>query len=323
MASGKKRSDPLAEYHRKRDFGRTPEPASEVGGVRITHPERIVYPEAGLSKRGLAEYYAAVADLILPHLAGRPLSLVRCPQGLAGDCFFQKHIEASFPASVRRVEVTEKDGEAKAYAVVESREGLLALVQMGVLEIHTWGSRRDRLERPDVLVFDLDPDEGLPWSRVVEAARAVRGLLAELGLDSFVKTTGGKGLHVVVPIERRSEWEEVREFTRGVAETLVAADPERFVANMSKARRKGRVFVDYLRNARGATFIAPWSSRARPGATVAVPVAWDALARVRPGRFTVADVPRLLARRKADPWAGWGSVRQSVSRATRRAVGAG
>jgi bifunctional non-homologous end joining protein LigD len=293
----------------------------EVAGVRITHPERVLYPEPGVTKRDLAAYYAGVADRMLPHLAGRPLSLVRCPQGQPGDCFFQKHIDGSFPAAVRRIAVTEKGGARKTYAVADDRDALLSLVQMGVLELHTWGARADRLDRPDVLVFDLDPDEGLDWKHVVTGARAVRGLLAELGLTSFAKTTGGKGLHVVVPIERRTGWDEVREFTRGVAEAIVRAAPERFVATMSKAQRQGKVFIDYLRNARGATFIAPYSSRARPGATVAAPVSWDEIGRLRPGGYTVTNLARRLARREADPWADWGSTRQSLTRAMRRAVG--
>jgi bifunctional non-homologous end joining protein LigD len=296
--------------------------AVEIGGTRISNPDRVLYPEQGLTKRQLAEYYVAVADAMLPHLAGRPLTLVRCPQGQGAACFYQKHIEKGFPSSVRRVEVAEKDGDLATYAVVESLPALVALVQMGVLEIHVWGARRDRIEWPDLLVWDLDPDEGLPWERVVESALAVSTILDELDLASFVKTTGGKGLHVVVPIERRLGWDEARDFTRAVAERIVEAAPERFLATMSKAKRKGKVFIDYLRNGRGATFIAPYSARARAGATVAVPVSWEEVAGVDPAGFDVASVPGVVAARKVDPWAGMGGVRQGVTKAMRRRVGA-
>jgi bifunctional non-homologous end joining protein LigD len=305
-----------------RGGGRGGGEAVEIGGTRVSNPDRVLYPEQGLTKRQLAEYYVAVAGAMLPHLAGRPLTLVRCPQGQGEGCFYQKHVEKGFPSSVGRVEVAEKDGDLATYAVVESLPALVAMVQMGVLEIHVWGARRDRIERPDLLVWDLDPDEGLPWERVVEGALAVRTILDELGLVSFAKTTGGKGLHVVVPIERRLGWDEARDFTRAVSERIVEAAPDRFLATMSKAKRQGKVFIDYLRNGRGATFIAPYSARARPGATVAMPVSWDEVPEVEPGRFDVTSVPGWLAERGEDPWAAMADVRQVVTKAMRRRVGA-
>jgi len=293
----------------------------EVAGVRLTHPDRVVYPDQGATKRDLAVYYTSIAERILPHLAGRPLSLVRCPKGRAGECFYQKHVDEHFPDAVVRVEVAEKDGR-EVYGMVESVEGLVAMVQMGVLELHTWGARHDRIERPDRLVFDLDPEEGLGWERVVEAARDVRDRLSGLGLESFVKTTGGKGLHVVAPIERRTGWDDLKGFARGVAESMVRDAPGRYTDNMSKAKRQGKVFIDYLRNGRGATFIAAYSTRARPGATVSVPVRWDELARVRPDGYDVGNLLRRLASLKTDPWAGFDDLRQSVTAKMRRAVGA-
>jgi bifunctional non-homologous end joining protein LigD len=296
--------------------------AIEIAGTRISSPDRVLYPQQGVTKRRLAEYYATIADHILPHLAGRPLTLVRCPQGEAGGCFYHKHIDKSFPASVGRVMIEEREGKSGTYAVVDSLAALVAMVQMGVLELHVWGARRDRLERPDLLVFDLDPDEGLAWDRVVEAALAVRTLLDELGLESFVKTTGGKGLHVVVPIARRLDWDAAKGFTHAVADQLVQAAPRRFLATMSKAKRKGKVFIDYLRNGRGATFIVAYSARARAGATVSTPVSWQELETVAPGDFDVTTVPQRLATLGRDPWQGFDEVRQAVTLPMRRRVGA-
>jgi len=295
---------------------------TEVAGVRLTSPDRVVYPDQGVTKRDLALYYESVADRILPHLEGRPLSLVRCPKGREGQCFYQKHVDEHFPDAVVRTEVPERDGP-EIYGMVDSVAGLVAMVQMGVLELHTWGARRDRIERPDRLVFDLDPDEGLAWTRVAEAAVEVRDRLAALGLESFAKTTGGKGLHVVVPIERRIGWDDLKDFARGVAESMVRDAPGRYTDNMSKAKRKGKVFIDYLRNGRGATFIAAYSTRARRGATVSAPVRWDELGRVRPDGYDVRSLPRRLASQKADPWEGFDAIRQSVTAKMRKAVGRG
>jgi bifunctional non-homologous end joining protein LigD len=341
MAKGKtkkRRDDPLAEYHRKRDFGKEarssrraapkatrPRGAKtgkekdvvEIAGIRISHPDRVVYPEQGLTKAEVAAYYEAVAEHILPHLRDRPLSLVRCPEGRT-ECFYQKHVDRTFPAAVRRVDVAEKEGETHTYAMANDVGGLVALVQMGVLEIHPWGARRDRLDRPDLLTFDLDPDAGLPWGRVAEAAHVLRGLLDHLGLASFVKTSGGKGLHVVVPIERRSGWDEAKAFSRQVAETLAAAAPDRFLAQASKAKRKGKVFVDWLRNARGATSVAAYSTRARPGAPVSMPIAWEEVDGADPAGWTVETAPAAIAARGEDPWAAMAGLRQSITAAARR-----
>ena len=294
----------------------------EVEGVRLTSPDKVLYPEQGVTKRDLADYYRSVADWILPHLAGRPLSLVRCPEGADSECFYQKHLSGTFPAALGSVEIEEKDGDVRTYVTVDDLPGLLGLVQIGVLEIHVWGSRRDRIERPDRMVLDLDPGEGVPWVRVIEAAYDCRNLLAELGLESFVKTTGGKGLHVVVPLVRTAEFDDVKAFARAVADEAVRRKSDRYLANMSKAKRKGKIFIDYLRNGRGATFVAPYSTRARPGAPVSVPIGWDELSPdLRSDAFDVTNLPRRLAGLGADPWARIGAVRQQITKAMRRAVG--
>lgn len=282
--------------------------------AKLSHPERVLYPDIGLTKDGLARYYEQVADWILPHLEGRPLTLVRCPQGYQ-ECFYQKHINETVPKAIGRVEIDEGDG-VETYMVVDSLEGLLGVVQMGVLELHTWGARKDRPDRPDRLTFDLDPDPSVPWEQVVEAAQLVRTLLGELGLESFVKTTGGKGLHVVTPIQRTLSWDEGKDFSKAVAEHMVTMIPQRFTSNMAKRARKGKIFIDYLRNARGATAIAAYSTRAKPGAPVSVPLRWEELSQgVRSDHFTVATTPGRLNQLRRDPWAGYEQASRRVTEA--------
>ncbi|WP_437682649.1 DNA ligase D [Sorangium sp. So ce131] len=292
----------------------------EVAGARLTNPDKVLYPGQGITKLALAQYYAEVADRMLPHVADRLLTLVRCPEGQGKPCFFQRHEAEGLSEAIRRTIVEEDDGK-RTYLYVQNAEGLVSLVQMGALEMHIWGSRADRIEQPDRMVFDLDPAPDLPWERVAEAARTVRHLLETLGLRSFVKTTGGKGLHVVVPIQAQRGWDEVKPFTKAVADALVRYDPARYIATLSKAKRTGKVFIDYLRNGRGATAVAPYSTRARPGAAVATPIAWDELdAPLDPAAFTIETVPRRIAARD-DPWAELGSVRQSITSAMMKKVG--
>ncbi len=298
-----------------------PKTKPELAGVQLTHPNRIVYPEQGITKLGLATYYAAVSEWMLPHLSDRLLSLVRCPSGRHKTCFYQKHAPEGLPETVARREIAEKDGRA-TYLAVRDAAGLLALVQFGVLEFHVWGSRIDNPEKPDRLVFDLDPDPAVSWQRVIEAAQELRDLLAEIGLTSFVKTTGGKGLHVVVPLVRRQEWDEAKAFAKGVGELLVERRPAWYTTNPMKAARKGKIYVDYLRNARGATAIAPYSTRARAGAPVAVPLTWEELPHQQTSdHFRIENLPRRLAQLKTDPWAEMNDVRQSLTRALRQRVG--
>jgi bifunctional non-homologous end joining protein LigD len=292
-----------------------------VGGVRVTHPSQVVYPDAGLTKLDVIKYYVAVEERMLPLMRGRPLTVVRCPDGEGKPCFFQKHVERGMPEAVGRVAIREERGTTRDYPVVEDISGLVGLVQMRVLEVHQWGARTDDVEKPDVIVFDLDPDVGLKWSRVVEAAFAMRKKLESLGLESWVKTTGGKGLHVCVPIARRLDWAQIRAFTSGVAESLEREEPAAYTVNARKVRRKGRIFLDYARNGRGATFVCAYSTRARPGATVATPISWDELEKgVDPKDFTVTSVPARLTKKRKDPWKGMLDRLQQITAAAVRAV---
>jgi bifunctional non-homologous end joining protein LigD len=284
----------------------------EIAGVRLTSPDKILYPEQGITKRDLAEYYLAVADYILPHAGHRPITLVRCPTGRQKKCFYQRHAGSGVPPELGEVEISGFE-ESGGYLFIKDAKGLVALVQMGVLEMHPWGARVDRPERPDRVIFDLDPGEGLGFAEVVAAAGDVRGALAELGLASFVKTTGGKGLHVVVPVERRHQWPEVKTFAKTVAETLAAGASDRFLTRIAKAERRGRIFIDYLRNDPTSTAVAPYSTRARAGAPVAMPLAWDELLpELDPASFTISTVPGIVRERRTDPWAEIGTVRQRL-----------
>jgi len=284
----------------------------------LTHPDRVLFGERNVTKAELRDYFEAVAEHVLPLVSRRPLMLVRCPDGADGQCFHQKHVSRGMPAAIGRVAITESTG-GKTSLYVEDAAGLVGLVQMNVLEVHTWRARVDALERPDELVLDLDPDPSLPWSEVVRSARDVRELLTGLGLTSFVKTTGGKGLHVVAPLAPEAGWQVLRSFARGVVDVLVRDAPDRYLATAGLRERRGRIFVDWLRNGRGATAVAPYSPRARADAPVATPLAWDELEPGRRPSFDVRTVLRRLARLRRDPWEGYGRVRQSLSGAARGA----
>jgi len=289
-------------------------------GVRLSHPDRVLYPAEGLTKLDHARYYQAVAEQALPHLVHRPLTLVRCPGGQGKPCFYQKHLGKGAPEAIGHVDITD-DGETIAYPVIEDLAGLIGLVQMNVIELHPSGAGVDKLDTPDRITFDLDPDEGLAWARVTEAAIGIREALRAIGLESFAKTTGGKGLHVVVPLLPKLGWDTAKAFTKWVADQFVAQSPERFTANQAKRARQGRIYIDYLRNSRGATAIGAYSPRARPGATVSTPLFWDEVeSGVRPEGFTVATVPQRIAALAADPWAGIGELRQSIGAAVRRRI---
>jgi bifunctional non-homologous end joining protein LigD len=293
----------------------------EVAGVRLTHPDRVVYPEQGITKLGLATFYEEIADWILPHVVDRPLSLLRCPTGRGQTCFYQKHLDVSAPAALGRVTIQEKSTSG-VYSVVRDVAGLVALVQMGVLEIHPWGSRADDVERADRITIDLDPSGEVGWPTVAEGARRVRKLLRSVGLESFVKTSGGKGLHVVAPIQRRLEWPEVKAFCKAVAQRLAADSPNEFTTSPLKAARKNKTFVDYLRNERGATSVAAYSTRARQGAPVSTPVGWDELdADLRADYFNVENMPARLNKLRRDPWREMAGMRQSITAAARKAFG--
>jgi len=310
-----------AAISRPRATSRVADEDSRVAGVALSHPDRVLYPDQGVTKIELARYYEAVADRMLPHVADRPLTLVRCPEGAAGECFYQKHPSPGLPSSVGRVAIREK-GAVLDYMTVDSLAGLVALVQIGALEIHAWGSKKDRVEEPDRIVFDLDPDPTTPWPRVIDAAKDVKKELDRLELASFLKTTGGKGLHVVVPLERRREqdWDVVKTFSHAVVASIARRAPDRYTTNMAKARRTGKVFLDYLRNGRGATAVAPYSSRAKPGAPVALPIGWDELTtRLAPDAFRVRDVAKIVARRR-DPWRGIDDAARKITSSMIRAL---
>ena len=284
-----------------------------VAGVTITHPDRVLFPEQGVTKLSLARYYERVSPWLLPHLKGRPLTLVRCPEGYNKECFYQKHANDTVPDTIGRVKISEDKG-VSWYMTADSLPAVIGLVQMGVLELHTWGAKRDGLDRPDRIIIDLDPDPTVSWKAVIEAAQLVRTLLNELDLTCFVKTTGGKGLHVVLPLRRVHTWDEVKAFSKGLADHLVRLIPDRFIANMSKQKRKGKIYVDYLRNAKGATAIAPYSTRARPGAPVSVPLEWEELSvNMRSDHFTVANVMARLEGLKRDPWRDYFTVKQKLT----------
>ena len=289
---------------------------AEIAGITLTHPDRIFSWEGqGLTKLGLAEYYASVADYILPHVVDRPLALVRCPDGAGGQCFFQKHGFAGLTDAVEIVQAGGAEGPEEAI-VIRDFSGLINLVQASVLEIHPWGARIEDLERPDRLIFDLDPGPNVRWEAVIEGAREVRRRLEGKGLESFVKTSGGKGLHVVAPLTPSAGWKELKAFVHSIALAMEKEAPAKYVAVMTKKARGGKIFIDYLRNGRGATAVAPYSTRARPGAPVSVPVRWDELGpEMLPQRFNAANLGRRLARLKSDPWEDFFDIRQTVPRA--------
>jgi bifunctional non-homologous end joining protein LigD len=281
-------------------------------GVTLSHPEKVLYPEQGITKRALAEYYEAVAEWMLPHVVNRPISLMRCPAGRAKKCFFQRHAGSGVPPQLSEVDITDFE-ESGAYLYIKNISGLMALVQMGVLEMHPWGSRVDKPERPDRMIFDLDPGAGLSLADVVAAAKDLRAFLGQVGLVSFLKTTGGKGLHLVVPIARRYSWPEVKGFAKSIGELMTQAAPERYLTRISIAERKGKIFIDYLRNDPTSTAVGPYSTRAREGAPVATPLAWEELRpKLDPMVFGINSVPKRLAKLKTDPWADIGTLAQKL-----------
>ncbi len=291
-----------------------------VLGVAISHPDRLVFPDAGLTKLDMARYYEAVADRMVPYLERRPLTVIRCPGGVKEGCFYQKHVTPSVPRAVAKVRVRGAgDGKDITYPVVDTPEALIAMVQNGVVEFHVWGSQAGAIESPDLVVFDLDPGPDVEWRRVREAARTLREELERRGLESFIKTSGGKGLHVVAPFAASARWPAVAAFAREVVEALADREPERYTATMSKAKRQGKVFIDHFRNGRGATSVAPYSLRARPGAPVALPISWDELGRTAGGgAWTAERVLRRLRSDGADPWAGFAVVGRQALRPRKR-----
>ena len=292
----------------------------EVAGVSVSHPDRVLYPDEGITKLDLARYYERIADWIVPHVVGRPLTLVRCPTGLSSQCFFMKHSNVWAPPALRRVTIQEKTKQG-TYLVADNLAAVISLVQMDVLEIHTWNSRIERIECPDRIVFDIDPGPAVSFDEVRNAAQLVRRMLQAVGLESFVKTTGGRGLHIVLPLQPRAEWSECLTFARGLAEVIEAHDPERFTTRFAKAGRERKLLIDYLRNNRTNTSIAAFSARAKAHAPVSVPIAWSELTtRLDPASLTVKSVPTRLARARHDPWAEYGRTNQRLTRSMVAAV---
>jgi bifunctional non-homologous end joining protein LigD len=296
----------------------------DVAGISLSHPDRVLFPAARTTKLGLARYYEAIADWILPHLVDRPLTLVHCPKGVPAsgarkgvDCVFMKHAKVWGPAPIRREPIREKTKTGE-YLIVDTLPALIGLVQMDVLEVHTWNSRCARVEQPDRIVIDLDPGGEVGWPSVVSAAKLVRQLLEVLELTSFVKTTGGRGLHVVVPLTARADWSECLDFARAFAQALVRRQPALFTERFAKVGRENKILIDYLRNNRTNTSIAAFSPRAREGAPVSLPLAWEELtARIDPLKLTIANIS---ARLRDDPWNAYWKLRQRITAAALRAV---
>jgi bifunctional non-homologous end joining protein LigD len=300
--------------------GRTAAARPTVAGIGISHPDRVVYTSPALTKLDIARYYESIQGWVVPHVAGRPLTLMRCPEGLQGQCFYMKHSPTWAPDSLRRVRIQEKK-KVGEYLIADDIAGVIGLVQMGVLEIHTWNSTFDDVERPNRLVIDLDPGEEVTWPEVIAAARAVRAALEALDLESWVKTTGGRGLHVVAPLQPGADWSACLEFSRGLSEALERSHPDRYTTEFAKAGRKRKILIDYLRNNRTNTSIAAYSTRARDGVPVSVPIKWEELrSSLEPRSFTAITVPRRLERLAEDPWKRYWSCRQRLTQQRLKAL---
>ena len=281
-----------------------------VAGVRLTSPDKVLYPDQGITKSELADYYVAVAKWMLPHVALRPVTMVRCPTGAEKKCFYQRHAASGVLPQLREIAVP---GFDELYLYIEDVAGLVAMVQMGTLEIHPWGVRIEKPDRPDRIIFDLDPAEELGFADVVRAALEVRERLEAIGLRSFVKTTGGKGLHVVVPIAPEHDWRDAKAFAKSFSEAMAADSPDRYLTRIAKAERVGRIFIDYLRNDPTSTAVGPYSTRSRPGAPVATPLEWEEVGNeLDPKGFNVETVPKRPEVLKRDPWAEMDGLRQRL-----------
>jgi bifunctional non-homologous end joining protein LigD len=286
--------------------------AAEVEGVRITHPERVIDAASGHTKLDLARYYASIAESMLPHLKSRPVSLVRAPEGVGHELFFQKHADVRTMPGVK--ELAGLWAGQASLLEVPTAKALVAAAQMNVVEFHTWNSVKQKVDKPDRMIFDLDPGEGVKFEQVREGAQLVRALLEELGLRCWLKTSGGKGLHVVVPLSARLDYDTVKAFSQRVVQHLTRTLPQRFVAKSGAANRVGKIFVDYLRNGFNATTAAAFSARARPGLGVSMPVAWDELSDIRDGaHWTISDARDRLSFQNADPWADYWTCRQTLT----------
>jgi len=290
-----------------------PAGGSIVGGIKVSNPERVIDAVSGVTKLELVRYYESVADWMVPHLKGRPCSLVRGPNGIGGELFYQKHLHEQNVPEVRELPAALWPGHPSLIEV-PTRKALVAAAQMNVIEFHTWNVLARRIDCPDRVIFDLDPGEGVTWQHMQEAALLVRGMLTELRLQSWLKTSGGKGLHVVVPLTPREDWETVRAFSEAVVQHMAKVIPQRFVAKSGAANRVGRIFVDFLRNSHGATTAAAYCARSRPGLGVSMPISWDDLRELKGGnQWTVRTAREHLSFQEADPWADYWSCKQTLS----------
>lgn len=298
----------MAKRERSPDTTREP----VVAGVRISHPDKLMFPELGLTKLDIARYYESVGHVMLPHLKGRPLTLVFCPTGVGEGCTYLRHSKVWGPKAIRRVKIQEKT-KVGEYMVVDTLEGLVSLAQMNVLEIHTWNSTVEHLEQPDRIVLDLDPGTRVTWPQVIAAAKDVRKMLASINLKAWVKTTGGRGLHVVVPLVPDAEWSECLEFAHALANILVEQAPDIYTTDFRKTGRDDKILIDYLRNNRTNTSICAFAVRARAGAPVSMPIDWaDLKPSLKPDRFTVLSVRNFVGRRRVDPWRDYPRARQKL-----------
>ncbi|MES2141731.1 MAG: non-homologous end-joining DNA ligase [Pseudomonadota bacterium] len=279
----------------------------------LSSPDKILYSEQRITKLDLANYYEQIQEWILPYITKRFLTIVRCPEGQQKKCFYQRHLKENGVENIYSIPSKTKSAKLEPYFYIKDKLGLLALVQLGVLEIHPWGCHVDAIEKPDLVTFDLDPGTELEWKKVIEAAFFVKENLAQLNLISFVKTTGGKGLHVVIPIKRQYSWEKIKIFAQTFVKYLEMLKPDLYISNMNKSKRKGKIFIDYLRNQRSATAIAPYSTRAKKNAPIATPLAWNELSvRIKSDSFTVKTLPKRLTQLKKDPWIDFFSLKQTL-----------
>lgn len=285
-----------------------------IAGVTISHPDKIFYPEINLTKLAVAQYYEAIAQWMLPYIKGRPLNVLRCPDGIAGECFFQKHLTHKLPAGIEKIAIAQNDKTIDSF-IIKNITGLIHLAQLGVLEFHVWGEIYTHSGKPDQIIFDLDPETNIGWQQIIETALLLKDILTDLDLTSFVKTTGGKGLHIEVPIKPIYTWQQIHNFAKAIANTLVKLNPDLYIATAAKAKRRNKIFIDYLRNSQSATAVAPYSLRARTGAPIATPLTWEEVSKKIPSNyFTINNISARLSKLKKDPWLKFFKLKQTLTK---------